>query len=369
MTFGLRQKLGIGKTGSYESESKGFEGALVSTGVYYSNWSIYQRKHSPNDLDYSVIDQVYYAFLVLDNTGDLKLLDEWCDIQMPLTGPEGPATGLIELFKQYKVKYPKLKVSFSIGGWGASEAFKVVAANPQSVSRFAQRCAEFLLKYGFDGIDIDWEYPQNSTEGHQFVNMLRLVRSELDRVKPGSLLSIAAPAGDENIRNLPINEMNQYIDRWNLMCYDYTGSWSDKSGFHSNLYGFNGDNSLNTSDVVHKYINQGASRHKIIVGMPLYGRTFPRTQTIGSSFDKSKIQGEGTIDYKNLPLPGTKEIFDRQTKSAYCYDDTQLVTYDNTTTIIEKAKFIKQNHLGGGMFWDSAGDSKPSLIAEFTRAL
>ncbi|CAH6718658.1 sporulation-specific chitinase 2 [[Candida] jaroonii] len=373
MTLGILGKhWGIGrKRGNGENEGVGELGETksLSTGVYYSNWSIYQRKHSPNDIDYEAIDQVYYAFLVLDsNTGKLKFSDTWCDLEMPLSGPGGSTLGLVNVFKQLKVKYPKLKVSFSIGGWGANESFKVVARNEHLVTEFARSCGEFLRNYEFDGIDIDWEYPQTTEEGKQFLNMIRLVKQEMNRVKPGSSLSIAAPAGDDNIKHLRIGDMNQYLDRWNLMCYDFTGSWSQKSGYHSNLYGFNGDNSLNTSEVVHKYIKQGASTHKIIVGMPLYGRIFPGTKKIGTPFDTSKIQGEGTIDYKQLPLPGSQEVFDDKAISVYCYDNSQLITYDNSTTIRYKAEFIKNNHLGGGMFWDSAGDSRPSLITEFSRA-
>lgn len=47
----------------------------------------------------------------------------------------------------------------SIGGWTWSKNFSAAAATEASRQAFVSSCVDFMNTYGFDGIDIDWEYP------------------------------------------------------------------------------------------------------------------------------------------------------------------------------------------------------------------
>jgi chitinase len=116
----------------------------------------------------------------------------------------------------------------SIGGWTYSSNFKS-CNSAAGRSTFAKSAVHLLKERGFDGIDIDWEYPKDSNEAQSLVDLLQEVRSELDAyantlaTKPHFLLTIAAPAGPQNYEKLKIKEMGKLLDFVNLMAYDYAG--------------------------------------------------------------------------------------------------------------------------------------------------
>lgn len=130
----------------------------------------------------------------------------------------------------------------SIGGWTWSTNFAAAASTEQGRSVFAQTSVALLKDWGFDGIDIDWEYPANDAEADSMALLLRRVRQELDDYAAQHAeghrfeLSIAAPAGLQNIRHLRLAEIGQVVDRVNLMAYDYAGSFSDAAGHQANIY-------------------------------------------------------------------------------------------------------------------------------------
>ena len=355
---------------------------LFKSCVYFSNWSVYAKKHFPKDIPTNNVSHIFYAFISMDSvTGQLKLSDEWSDVQLPMESPSNPnekVCGCLQQLFEIKRMNRHLKVLMSIGGWGTSGLFTEIMSNPSKMNNFINSSIELLVKYRFDGIDIDWEYPANTTEAQLLVELLKRLRMELNRIQDQSelLLTVASPAGDEQLAIMKLRDMDKYLSFWNVMCYDFAGgSWSSKTGFHSNLFGNNGDNSLNCSDTVQKYIDQGINSRKLVMGMPCYGRCFHNASRpgIGQHFEL-RNGGNDTVDYKQLPMSGTEELFDNRKVCAYSYDPKthDMITYDNQQSARIKAKFIELHRLGGGMWWDSAGDTTDpdrSLILNFVDQL
>lgn len=324
------------------------------TCLYYSNWSVYQKKHFLQDIPIHLVTNLFYAFIGIDeSTGKVKLTDSWADLELPM--PDGETRGSINMLAKLKRNNPALKVSMSIGGWGTSHLFRAVMSTKSKMENFISSALELCQKHQFDGIDIDWEYPENATEAHQLTELLKALRH---RLGTSYLITVAAPAARDKINTLEVLEMDKYLSFWNLMCYDFTGTWSGKTGYHSNLFGHNGDNELNCNDVVQAYLTQGVSSpRKLVLGMPNYGRSFQcDSGTIACSFNGCGAGEEGIIPYKSLPIG--KEEVDSRMVSAYCYDKEKktLVVYDNPQTVRIKAMYIKLNNLGGGMWWESCGD-------------
>ena len=188
---------------------------------------------------------------------------------------------------------------------------------------------------------------------------------ELDTASKKMQLSIACPAGAKNYEIMKLKAMDQYLDMWNLMAYDYAGSWDATSGHQANLYPSRENQTstpFSTDAAIKYYMSHGVKASKIVLGMPLYGRTFLNTDGPGKKY--SEI-GEGSYekgiwDFKALPKEGAKEEINEKIGASWSYDAGKkiMVTYDTKEMVQQKIEYIKKEGLGGGMWWESSADRK-----------
>merc|ERR1711939_491183 len=264
--------------------------------VYFTNWAIYGRKHRPQDIPAESLTHVLYSFAnVRPETGEVYLTDKWADEDIHWEGDSwnDSGTNLYGCLKQLyllKKKHRTLKVLLSVGGWTYSPNFAQAASTPASRETFAKSCVRLTEDYGLDGIDIDWEYPKTAQEGRDYVELLKAVRHALDdlasrkgEASNGYELTIATPCGLSNAEHLRVKDMDRYLSFWNLMAYDYSGSWDPVAGHQANLFDV-GKAQFSTDKALRFYSGQGVSRDKLVMGIPLYGRSFTNTDGPGCPY-------------------------------------------------------------------------------------
>jgi GH18 family chitinase len=154
-----------------------------------------------------------------------------------------------------------------------------MAADPVKRQRFINDCVK-LINTGFDGIDLDWEYPgpyagMNFT-GTQadFVNFTNLVQAIRNAIGPNKLITAAFSADPVKLQSFEWAKLNNIMNYYNFMTYDFNGGWSNKAGHNSPLYNY--DNSeaptFNWKSTYDALVSYGVPKNKINMGSPFYGR-------------------------------------------------------------------------------------------------
>ncbi|KAM0481554.1 hypothetical protein ACHAPX_003665 [Trichoderma viride] len=360
--------------------------------VYFTDWSIYGAGFLPQNLPADEITHLLYAFAGIGSDGSVISIDTWGDEQKRFGNNQSwdesanNVHGAIEQVFLLKKQHRHMKTLLSIGGWTASQQGKFDPALSSEAGRrqFARTAVELLARWGFDGIDIDYEYPLSQQESQNFVYLLRECREALDEYAQRNnqdyhyLLTVATPAGPQHYGILDMPAMDQYVDSWHLMAYDFAGSWDDTSGNQANVFA-DAHNPISTkfsaNSAVDGYLANGIDPSKIIFGLPLYGRSFMNTQGLGQPYQGL---GQGSIEqgvwlYRDLPRPGSDVYINNRIIAAYCYDEAtkELVSYDTVDTARWKAEYLLSRNLGGAVFWEASGDKtgENSLILTVAREL
>ncbi|HVS93134.1 MAG TPA: glycoside hydrolase family 18 protein [Mucilaginibacter sp.] len=296
------------------------------------------------------------------------------------------------LLKLKKIN-PKLKVLISIGGWGGSRYFSDAVFTDTARQGFAASAVAIVKKYGLDGIDIDWEYPNDIGAGniyrpedkHNYTLMFRQLRLDLDTLQKqtGKTLYLTAAVGGFT-RFITLTEMGdvaKYLDYVSLMTYDLADDTLHMVLHHTNLYASKGYKTLCSADLAVKdFEAAGVPANKLVVGVAFYGHTFVAVDSakiiLGARTSSVHINRPGGGGYTFIKdslinRKGFKYYRDEDAKAPYLYNDSlrQFVTFDDEWSVKNKCRYVKSNNLGGVMFWEYATDKKEYLLKEIDKDL
>jgi len=371
---------------------------------YYANWICY-KGYEPTKVPVEKLTHLNYAFANIEN-GEVVLGDKWIDVEKSFGGDsDSPIKGNYNLFLNpngpLKKRNPNLKVLISVGGWTWSKNFSDVAASEESRIKFAISCATFCNKYGFDGVDIDWEFPvkggmegniHRPEDGDNYVLLLKKIREHLDNLSQINnrpyLLTIASSAAAYNYTCLDLKALAEPLDWINLMCYDYAGSWSKFTNHQANLHLEKPleDGKVPTHNSVSKcvedFLTRNVPSHKLVVGVPFYGRGFDNVEANSEDHTatgmyakfsgalKGKESTAGNFQYHEIrsdilnPSSGYIRYWSDNCFAPYLFNPEKrgLIVYDDTWSLHYKAEYVKQKNLGGIMIWELSGDANDELI-------
>jgi chitinase len=359
---------------------------------YFTEWGVYSGYHVKNiksSGSAGKLTRINYAF---GNVVDARcqLGDTDADYQRFYSAAEsvdgvadtseaGALHGSFNQFSKLKRQYPDLKLLISLGGASWSGGFSD-AALPANRVAFVKSCIDLFIVDArwaglFDGIDVDWEFPgvcgdtcnARPEDTQNFTALLAEFRRQLNAVRPGLLLTIAAPAGSDYIAKYQINQIHQHLDAVNLMAYDFHGTWDTTTGFHSALHPAGGDparaDRLTVAEAVATWLQGGLPASKLIVGVPFYGRGWRGVPSADNGlWQTSSGAAPGTIEagmenYNVLKSKGYTRFFQAEAQAAWLYHNGIFWTYDDPEVMAIKMRFVESTGLAGVMFWELSGDT------------
>ncbi len=217
--------------------------------AYYPGWATYDRNYQVADIDAEKVTHINYAFANIAN-GEVVVGDVYADTDKAFPGDcwePGCKRGNFNQLNKLKQKHPHLKTLISVGGWTWSNNFSDVALTDASRTKFADSAVRFIREWGFDGVDLDWEYPVEGglvdgrpEDKRNFTLLLKKVRQKLDEAgkQDGKeyLLTIASGANPNYVKNTELDQVQAQLDWINIMTYDFHGGWENVSGNNAPLY-------------------------------------------------------------------------------------------------------------------------------------
>ncbi|OIW09290.1 hypothetical protein TanjilG_01261 [Lupinus angustifolius] len=330
---------------------------------------------SPSSIETKYFTHIYYAFVELEPDS----------FKLDIT--DSDKKWIQEFIGGLHNRHPPVKTILSIGGGGSnSTLFSIMASTKQNRENFINSTIQVAHKYGFNGLDLDWEFPEDEKdmanlgilfkEWHQaFVLDAQVHRTQRLLLTAAVYYANTIKIIGNGPRSYPAQAISEYLDWASPMCFDYHGSWDNFTGFNAALYDPNSN--ISTHYGIGSWIKSGVPPTKLVMGLSLYGRTWklqdPNNHGVGALAVGPATDTEGTLDYDEIlkfnEENGAHVVYDELNVSYYSYVDTTWISYDDGPSITKKVQFIRLRGLKGYFFWALGKDKDWTISKQASNAL
>ncbi len=283
-------------------------------------------------------------------------------------------TLLIQKMVSLKKRNPKLKVLLSLGGWGGCKTCSDVFNTATGRKEFAQSVKQTNDFFQTDGLDLDWEsrslpghpgHPYQAADKENFTSLVQQLRKSL-----GKKHSITFAAGgfqrfvDEAVDWKKVMKTVDYV---NLMTYDLVHGYSTVTGHHTPLYS-TPEQLESTDNCVQALIKKEVDPKKMIIGAAFYARVWENVEDVNNGlYQPGKFKF--AINYRSFDRRltgnnGYEFFWDDTAQAPYAYNKAEklFATFDNKRSVKLKADYVKDQRLGGIMYWELSLDTPDGLL-------
>lgn len=412
-------------TSEASSQNKDLKRKIVG---YFPEWaykSEAQAYFDVADLQWDSLTHIQYSFAMIDpQTNKIKFGDEHAAIKEDFSNhelthkgkkveldPTLPYKGHFNILQTMKKQYPDVDLLISVGGWAGSRGFYTMLDTDAGINTFADSCVDFIRTYGFDGVDIDFEYPSSTSQSgnpddfdlseprraklnERYNLLMKTLREKLDAASKTDgkdyLLTAAVTASSWVLGGVSSNEYAKNLDFLSVMSYDFHGGWNEFVENLANIYPDPADKETSAMlmpvlnmDWAYRYYRGVLPSEKILMGIPYYTRGWENVQggtngLHGTSKTPASgkyniwgddLNGDGVLEpaganplWHGLNLmdqdPNVKEYWDDVGKVPHLWNDKDktFLSFENEKSIDERVKYIEDKNLGGALIWVMNGD-------------
>ncbi|KAL5365893.1 bacteriodes thetaiotaomicron symbiotic chitinase [Aspergillus floccosus] len=331
---------------------------------YYEGWNPKRPCDVilPEDINVSPWTHLFYSFAGIDSS------------DFTITTTNANDEEYWSKFTALKQKKSSLKTYISVGGWDVGgKVFSDMVRFPGTRKSFIDSAIAMMKEYGFDGIDIDWEYPAAGDRGGAARDTANLVTflSEL-RAAVGTDfgLTCTLPSSYWYLKGFDIVGMAGYVDFFNFMSYDIHGTWDGNSEWTDSVINPH-TNLTEISAGLDLLWRNGIDPSKVLLGLGFYGRSFtlddPSCANPGCNFYTDNNSTGGAVAGECTGTSGilsdyeiSRIIDDYSVNINYdeaagvnwmTWSSNQWVSFDNGRTLRQKADFANSKCLAGLFSW------------------
>ncbi|KAL5450820.1 hypothetical protein PMIN07_007522 [Paraphaeosphaeria minitans] len=340
--------------------------------AYYQEWNTRTRpcdKVQPSQIKLDGLTQLNLAFAYIDPKS----------YQIRLQNPQDD--GIYHEF--VGLKDHGLKVWLGVGGWEFSDegptrtTWSDMASSSANRKAFITSTLEFLRNYGFQGLDIDWEWPASASRGgrpEDTQNQVTLAKELREALGKDYGLTCVLPHDNTFLEGIDIKALAEHVDWFNVLTYDLHGSWDQsnpaigaKMRPHTDLKEI--DTHLDALWAT------GVDPGKFTLGLAYYGRGYtaadPNCLHYDCPFSAPSTAGECSTqagilsgceikrNIKNQKL--TPTFIEGGAGAMQLTWGDQWISYDNDHTFSLKKDFANERCMGGTAVWaidyDSCNDN------------
>lgn len=305
---------------------------------YYPDWGKWMSpSYTVDKVPYAKLTHVLWSFVSPNEDGSLRgdAVDDPTDLDK-----------MVELAHKAGTK-----VVLSLGGGGLCENFAAVTADDNLRAKFVAALMEFVKAHDLDGLDMDWETPENETQTANFDKLISELRAALPQ---GKTLSAALPCSDWNGKHFNAETLVENLDWLGFMTYDITGDWDEKARFDSPLYPnvSNGWTTWSWKQTAQYWAGRGVPASKMVFGIPMFGFVFDGATRPGTDFTK----GTYTSYAKIVAQEGWTFHFDDVSMEPYAVGDNKFATFEDPHSAAIKSRWVKENNYAGILVWEVSQD-------------
>ena len=264
-----------------------------------------------------------------------------------------------------------VKVLVSLGGWGWDKQFAAIVSQA-GIARTATSKSVMTIvdEYDYDGIDLDWEYPDTKTGGRRLraADSPTSARSSTRSGKKKGrqmFVTMAASSNPARSSGSARDFLLETMDWINVMTYDYTGDWTDYAGHHSPLFASSKQpGPPRSTELTMKYLLESAA-------CPPTGWRWAFRSTAAASPSPSPTPSHERRrqeprsrggNYSNIATlmneQGWTRQWDDETKNPWLIspDGSVVIGYDDAESVALKTDWAMKQGFRGVFFWQIRAD-------------